>query len=224
MLSIYTFVFSVVFQGRWGQGASDNQFEFALTMFSGLILFNLFSEAINRAPNLITTNVNYVKRVVFPLEILPVVTLLSGLVNSVISFVILLIGLFLLATPPTAVILLGIVPVVIPLLFIILGCSWILASLGVFVKDISNIIALAVNALFFLTPIFYPISAVPDFFRNLMYINPLTGIIENFRNAVMFHIYPSIESIVLQIMFSYIFMIFGYLWFKKTRRGFADVL
>jgi ABC-type polysaccharide/polyol phosphate export systems, permease component len=223
MLVVYTFVFSIVFKGRWGVEASENKFEFALILFSGLIIFNLFSETINKSPYLITSNVNYVKRVVFPLDILPVVTLLSTLIHSLISFALLLTGLALLTTEFSFTILYSFI-IVIPLLFIILGLSWFLSSISVYLRDISNFVTLAINALFFITPVFYPLSAVPDFFRQLMLLNPLTPIVENFRNAVMFHTAPSLMGLLIQTVLSYLFMVCGYLWFRRTRRGFADVL
>lgn len=223
MLSVYTFVFSTIFKGKWGQSASDNPFEFALIMFCGLIVFNIFNETVNRAPSIIIGNVNYVKKVVFPLEILPLTVLLSSLVQGFISLVVLLIAdLIFLHTLPWTIIFIPII--LMPVIFLSLGLAWFLSSLGVYVRDIGNSVGLFTNVLFFLTPVFYPISSVPDFFKPFMYFNPLTVIVENFRRVVMWGEYPLWSELLMVILLTYLFMIFGYFWFNKLRRGFADVL
>ena len=119
MLTIYTFVFSVVFKARWGSGG-ESRFEFALILFAGLIVFNLFAECVNRAPSLIVGNVNYVKKVVFPLEILPLVTMGAALFHCAISLGVLIVfyGLLSGSLPWTIVF----APVVVtPLLLVTLG-------------------------------------------------------------------------------------------------------
>ena len=137
MLAVYTFVFSVIFKSRWGLGANESRTDFAIILFAGMIMFGIFSEMINRAPMLIVSNVNYVKKVVFPLEVLPWVALISILFQSAVSLMVLLVAqlLFKFAIPWTIIIL----PVVLlPLIFFCMGLAWFLAALGVFVRDINQ--------------------------------------------------------------------------------------
>ena len=186
MLGIYTFVFSVVFKVRMNQtGGIDSQFEFALLLFAGLIVFNLFSECLSRAPTLILNNVNYVKRIIFPLEILPWVTLGAALFHATISYCVLFV--FLLAAGQTISWTVLLLPVVLlPFLLLIMGLSWLLASIGVFIRDITQFIGLILTMLLFMSPIFYPVSALPESIRDYLFLNPLTFIIEQSRAIILF--------------------------------------
>lgn len=223
MLTIYTFVFSVVFQARWGSDGETSKVEFALILFTGLIVFNIFSEVISKSPSLITSNSNYVKKVVFPLEILPIVSLGSSLFHALISFVILIIGVFLaLGTLSWTVILFPIV--ILPLLIVALGLSWFLASLGVYIRDVGQIIGVMIPALMFLSPIFYPVSSIPEDLRFLYYINPISYVVEDARRVVIWGELPHWEWFGYGLVIGIIVAILGYYWFKKTRKGFADVL
>jgi lipopolysaccharide transport system permease protein len=221
MLTIYTFVFSTVFQARWGAG-SESRVEFALVLFAGLIAFNLFAECITRAPSLVLGNVNYVKKVIFPLQILPWVALGSALFHVAINLAVLLCALFFaMAVPWTAVF----VPVVLmPLVLLILGLSWLLASLGVFVRDIGQFVSMAMTALMFLSPIFYPASALPESVRAWLFLNPLTLIIEQLRDVLIWGQMPNWGGLALYALFALAVAGLGYFWFQKTRKGFADVL
>ncbi len=223
MLAIYTFVFSVVFQAKWGQGHSESKTEFAIILFTGLIVFNLFSEVINRAPNLILSNVNYVKRVVFPLEILPVVAVGSALFHAMISVLVLLAfhALVTHSLPVTAVLL----PVVLfPLLLMTLGGTWILASLGVFLRDVGQTISILTTALMFVSPIFFPASALPEQLRSYLFLNPLTFIIEQARGVLIWGNIPDWQGLGIHLLIDMAIAWFGLFWFQKTRKGFADVL
>jgi len=222
MLCVYTFVFSVVFQARWSDG-SDSKTEFALVLFSGLIVFNLFAECINRAPGLILSNVNYVKKVVFPLEILPVIALGSALFHMLVSLGVWLIAYCILIGIPHLTLLL--VPfILLPLLLLILGLSWGLASLGVYLRDTSQITGILTTVLMFLSPIFYPVSALPEKFRAVLQLNPLAPIIEQTRNVLIQGTAPCMTSLLSSILGSALFAWLGFVWFQKTRKGFADVL
>jgi lipopolysaccharide transport system permease protein len=151
MLAVYTFVFSVVFQARWG-GGSGSKTEFALVLFAGLLVFNLFAECINRAPGLILSNTNYVKKVVFPLEILPFVALLSALFHTLISLGVWLIAYTLFfGIPHLTVFYLPLV--LLPFCLFLMGLSWALASLGVFLRDVSQFIGLLTTSAPFFTPL-----------------------------------------------------------------------
>ena len=176
MLTVYTFVFSVVFKARWAAGG-ESKAEFALALFAGLIVFNLFSECINKAPGLIITNANYVKKVVFPLEILPWVVFGAALFHFFVSLSVWLVfSFFVIGLPYGTVVLFPLV--VIPLVFLVMGLSWFLSSLGVFLRDVAQLVRIITTTLMFLTPIFYPVSAVPEKYRALIYCNPLALIVE----------------------------------------------
>jgi lipopolysaccharide transport system permease protein len=222
MLAVYTFVFSEVFKARWN-GGSDSKTEFALLLFAGLIVFNLFADCINRAPGLILTNPNYVKKVVFPLEILPFVGLLSALYHALISFGVWLLAYTVFVGPPHATSLL--LPLVlVPLALFIMGLSWGLASLGVFLRDVSQIIGVVTIVMMFLSPIFYPASALPEAYRHLLYLNPLTTVIEMTRDMLHWGKLPDWADLGLYWLATTAIAWLGFAWFQKTRKGFADVL
>ena len=222
MLAVYTFVFSVVFKARWNTG-SDSRNEFALVLFAGLMVFNLFSECVNRAPTLILSNVNYVKKVVFPLEILPWVSLGSALFHTLISLgVWLLFYAIFFGVPPVTAWHLPVV--VIPLIAFTLGISWFLASLGVYLRDVSHVIGLLTTILMFLSPIFYPVSALPVQYRGLFQLNPLTSTIEMVRDVLIWGKLPDWTLYGVSLALALLVVCLGFAWFQKTRKGFADVL
>lgn len=222
MLGVYTFVFSVVFKARWN-GASDSNAEFALVLFAGLLVFNLFSECINRAPGLILANINYVKKVVFPLEILPWVVLGSALFHAAISLGVWLIAYVVLFGLPHITALL-LPPVLLPLLLFIMGLAWLLASLGVYLRDVSQFISIITTTLMFLSPIFYPANALPEEYRGLLYLNPMTPIIELTRDVLYWGNAPNWLIWSLYLLTTSAIAWVGFAWFQKTRKGFADVL
>lgn len=222
MLTIYTFVFSVVFKAKWGAG-SDSKTEFAIILFAGLIVFNMFSETVTRSPSLILSNVNYVKKVVFPLEILPVVSILSSCFHTLISIGVLILFRLIVGNGFSITTLLF--PVIIaPLLFFSLGVSWFLAALGVYLRDVSQTIGLAMTALMFVSPIFFPISALPEKYRIFVYLNPLSFIIEQGREVLIFSHLPDWRGLLIYYVLGSISALFGFTWFQKVRKGFADVL
>ncbi|ULL20095.1 ABC transporter permease [Paenibacillus sp. H1-7] len=223
MLTIYTYVFSVIFKGKWDFAVTNSKQEFAITLFCGMLVYSVFSECVTKAPTLITSNPNYVKKVVFPLEILPVSLLGSAIVNFLIGLCILLVGkiIFLGGISWT---LLYLPLVLLPLILLSLGLAYIFSSLGVFLRDLEHSINIIVQALYMLTPIFYPVTAVPAELRGILYINPMTGIVENVRNVVVWGIQPNFANLGIQMIVSLIILFVGYWWFLRTRKGFADVL
>ncbi|MBC7962533.1 MAG: ABC transporter permease [Steroidobacteraceae bacterium] len=222
MLTIYTFVFSVVFKAKW-VAASDSKTEFAMILFAGLIVFNLFSETVTRAPSLILSNVNYVKKVVFPLEILPVVSILSSCFHALVSIGVLI--LFRLIVGSGFSLTTALFPIIIaPLLLLSLGISWFLAALGVYLRDVSQTIGLAMTALMFLSPIFFPVTSLPEKYRVLVYLNPLSFIIEQGREVLIFSHLPDWGGLLIFSAFSCVTALLGFAWFQKARTGFADVL
>lgn len=222
MLAVYTFVFSVVFKARW-QSGSDSKTEFALILFAGLMVFNLFSECINRAPSLILAHASYVKKVVFPLEILPWVVIGGATFHLGISLAVWLIAYTLLFGVPHATALL--LPVVlVPLVLFTAGLSWWLASLGVYLRDVSQFVSIVTTAMMFLSPIFYSTASLPEQFRVIMQLNPLTPIIEQTRDLLFWYRFPDLTTLLLCYAFSVVIACLGFAWFQKTRKGFADVL
>jgi lipopolysaccharide transport system permease protein len=222
MLAVYTFVFSVVFKARW-TGGSESKTEFALALFAGLMVFNLFSECLNRAPGMVLGNVNYVKKVVFPLEILPVVALGSAAFHLVISlFAWLIFYLVFFGVPPATALLFPVV--LLPLIPLTLGISWFLASLGVYLRDVGQIIGILTTVLMFMSPIFYPISALPKEYQPFLLLNPMTVVIEAVRGVLIIGKVPDCGLYGIYTTFSAFVAWMGSAWFQKTRKGFADVL
>lgn len=224
MLVVYTFVFSEIFKSRWGGiGGDDSKTQFAVLLFVGMIVLSLFSEVLNRAPGLILSNVNYVKKVVFPLEILPVVATGAALFHSLISLAVLLLAfaLFNGYLHWTAVF----IPLVLlPLVILTLGLAWMLAALGVFLRDVGQTIGIITTVLMFLSPVFYPMSAVPQGFRPFIMANPLTFIIEQARDVLIWGQLPNWAGLGAYTLAAIAIAWAGYAWFQKTRKGFADVL
>jgi lipopolysaccharide transport system permease protein len=223
MLIVYTFVFSVVFKIRWGVEESSSKTEFAIILFAGLITFNLFSECVNRAPRLILGNVNYVKKVVFPLEIMPWIMMGAAVFHALISMAVLLVFFLVVHHFVHWTVLL--LPLVwLPFLLFTMGVCWFLAATGVFVRDIGQIVSIVTTATLFMSPIFYPITALPEGYRNWLYINPLTFILEQVRAVIIFGKPPNWPDLILYLAGSGIIAGLGFAWFQKTRTGFADVI
>lgn len=225
MLTVYTFVFSEVFKARWGGAGAVQQSktQFAVLLFAGLIVLNLFSEVINRAPTLVIANVNFVKKVVFPIEVLPVTALGSALFHSCVSVAVLLCAL--LAFNGSLMWTVVFIPLVLlPLIVVTLGIAWILASLGVFLRDVGQTVSLLTTVLMFLSPVFYPVSAVPSRFRPFIMANPLTFIIEQARDVLIWGHMPDWRGLSIYMVCACSVAWAGYAWFQKTRKGFADVL
>jgi lipopolysaccharide transport system permease protein len=192
-------------------------------MFVGMIVHGLFAEALNRAPNLILSNANYVKKVVFPLDILPAIALGVALFHSFISLGVLLAAFILFKgfLHWTAVL----IPfVLLPLVILTLGLSMMLASLGVFLRDVGQTIGIITTVTMFLSPVFYPVVAVPEQFRPFIMANPLTFIIEQAREVLIWGHLPNWAGLGIYTLVATAVAWAGYAWFQKTRKGFADVL
>ena len=215
--------FSGVFKARWGVGGEESKTQFAVVLFVGMIVHGLFAEVLNRAPGLILGNVNYVKKVVFPLEILPIISMGTALFHSLVSLLVLLIAFMIfngylhwtaILTPF----------VLLPLVILILGLAWILASLGVFLRDVGHTIGIITTVTMFLAPVFFPVNALPEEFRPLIMVNPLTLIIEQSREVLIWGHLPDWEGLGIYTLIATVMAWAGYAWFQKTRKGFADVL
>lgn len=224
MLVVYTFVFSEIFKARWGgAGADESKTQFAVILFVGMIVLGFFSEVLNRAAGLIVGNVNYVKKVVFPIEVLPVITMMAALFHSLISVSVLLVA-FLLFNGYLHWTVLFAPFVLLPLVILATGLAWMLASLGVFLRDIGQTIAILTTVLTFLSPVFFPVTAVPERFRPFIMANPLTFIIEQARDVLIWGRQPNWAGLVVYTLVATLVAWAGFAWFQKTRKGFADVL
>jgi lipopolysaccharide transport system permease protein len=223
MLVIFTFVFGVVYQGRFYQERTGASLEFGVVIFLGLTIFSVAAEMASTAPGLIAGNPNFVKRVVFPLDLLVVAQLGASLVQLAVSAVI-LVGARLFMEPPLGFAAISVPFVIVPLLLWTLGVAWMLASVGVFVRDLQQVVPLFVTALMFLSPLFYPVSAVPPALRSTVYLNPLTFVLESARNALFLNQWPDPVGFAVYTVISMCVMWIGWAWFEKTKKGFADVL
>lgn len=222
MLSVYAIFFSVV-GARWTDPSGAWEHDFVFVLFAGLIIHALFCECLNRAPHLILANVNYVKKTIFPLEILPIVAVGTSLIHACISVGILLCGLLFFSGSISSTAYLF--PLVLmPLLLTALGVSWFLASLGVYIRDIGHLTGMLTSVLLFLSPVFYPISALPDKYQIYMYLNPLAPAIEGARRTLIYGEAPNWTYWLIGIVGGGCVASIGYAWFQGTRKGFADVL
>lgn len=222
MLVIYTFVFGVIFHSRWNAQVSGH-FQFAIILFAGLNINTMFSECANRATTLIVENTNFVKRVVFPLETLSWSTLGSALFHLMISTVVLLVISVLVngRLPWTVVLFPMVIACFIPF---VAGVIWLLASLGVFLRDLKQLVGIITAALMFLAPILYPKELIPPHFRVWLYLNPLTVIAEASQDVLVWGKQPIWSHLGIYALGSCLFAWLAFAWFERTRKGFADVL
>lgn len=221
LLAVYTVAFGVILKARWGFSGSTG--EYALMLFAGLIVFNAFSECLNRCTTLITGNPNFVKKVVFPLELLPVSAVGTVLVHALIGTGVWVIGYMALYGAPQPTVILF------PLLLaayapVLLGVGWLLASIGVLVKDISQVTPMIGHALLFLTPIFYSIEAAPPLLQDLLMLNPLTYIVEQFRLILFYGKVPALRGLAVYFVLAVTFAWLSLALFRRLRSTFADAV
>ena len=223
MLGVYTFVFVEVFKARWPGAENAGGMAFSQRIFVGLMVFNLFSEMVARAPSLIVEQVSLVKKVAFPLELLPFIIMGSALFHFCLSTMILLASVLAFDQHMPATVLL--MPIVIlPLLPLLLGLSWLLASLGVFIRDIGQMVGLVVSLLMFMSPVFYSARSLAPRWQFWMDLNPLTPVIENLRLVVFAGGMPNWTQWSMGLAVGAVAAVAGAWFFSKTRNGFADVL
>lgn len=224
MLVIYTFVFSVVFKAKWTGSAEEGRGEYALTMFCGMLLYNLFAEVVNRSPGMVVAVPNYVKRVVFPLEVFVISGLGTALFNMLIGYGVWLVGWILIIHKGFAWTVVLFPLVLLPVCLTAAGVGWLLASLGVFIRDVGHTVALVVQMLFFVTPIFYRIDQVPERFQWAMRINPLAHAVEDARRVLMHGQSIGWDWWLATLAGSSLLALLGYAFFMKSKRAFADVI
>ena len=219
MLVVFAYVFGQIFQSRWP--ATEGEIPFWLMLYCGLIVFNLFAETVSRSPNAVRSYPSYVKKVIFPLHILPLVPTGAALVHAAFNFGIFVCALLWFDALHLEVFLIPVV--IIPVLFFATGLSWFLAAWGVFIKDMTQIVPIFVQLMMFLSPVFYPVSAVPAALRPLYQNNPLSVVIEVSRSLVVGHPVEWSGWLVV-LLTSILASMLGYAFFKHSRDEFADVL
>ncbi|MEI2263853.1 ABC transporter permease [Erwinia sp. CGal63] len=223
MLAVYTFVFSVAFKARWSVGGDESKTQFALILFVGMIVHGLFAEVVNKAPTIILGNINYVKKVVYPLETLSVISLLSAIFHSVISLIVLMLA-FVTFNGYLHWTSIFLPAVFLPLIVFCLGLSWILSSLGVYIRDVGQTTMIITTIMMFLSPVFFPVTAIPEKFRIWIMLNPLTFIIEQAREVLIWGHVPNWKGLLIYTGCASVIAWLGFAFFQKTRKGFADVL
>lgn len=223
MLAIYTFIFAGVFKARWGAGPDESMADFAVMLFVGMIVHGLLAECANRAPSLVVQNANLVKKVIFPLEVLPSVVMGSALFHLLVSLgVLLLCQVVLGRMVPLTVLMFPVV--ILPLVLATLGVTWLLAGTGVYYRDIGQAVGLVTTALLFLSPVFYSTQSLPESYQVAVSFNPLTGVIENARAVLILGAMPDFVSLGLGFLVGVLVAWGGFWWFQRVRVGFADVV
>lgn len=223
MMIVYSFVFGVVFKARWDYQVSESNAEFAVILFVGIALYTVFSETVNIAPTLITSNANYVKKVVFPLELLSMTSVGSSLVQFLFNLVVILVSKVAIIGRLDATMLL--LPIIlIPLIFLTLGISWILSAIGTYVRDMRQASTIITLIFGYATPVFFPFTAVPENLRWVLELNPMTTIVNNARNVLIYGVMPDWLALGKVWILSYIVMLIGFQFFQKVKPGFADAI
>lgn len=222
LLFIYTFAFSVVFKAKWGL-EEEGHLDFALILFASLTIFNLFGDTLRDSPNLVLNYPNYVKKIIFPLEILPIVNLCTSLIQAGINLIIFI--FFFLMTNFYLPLTIFLIPFIIfPLILIALGVSFFLASFGVYFRDIGYFMGHVITIFLFTSPVFYSMERIPKSIQKFTYINPIAIILENARSVMIFGKYPNWSELIFYSILGFVLLISGFWWFQKTRVGFSDVL
>jgi len=221
MIAIFTFIFAGIFNARFA--ARGTPWDYALYLFCGLLPWTMFQETLQQSSTTIVTHANLVKRVVFPLETLPVAQALSSLGTQMFGTLALMVATVIVRHELHATIL-WLPALLVPQLIFTLGAAWLVASLGVFLRDIAQGITLVLMAWMYLTPIIYPESMVPERYRPFINLNPFTALVRSYRRIFLEGLAPDWSSLVYFSAFAGVLFVFGYWWFAKTRRNFADVI
>jgi len=221
MIAIFTFIFAGIFGARFGAG--DSHWDYALYLFCGLLPWSMFQETVQQSSNTIVTNANLVKRVVFPLETLPAAQAFAALGNQLFATIALLIAT-LVIRQNLQLTALWLPVLLIPQLLFALGAAWLIASLGVFLRDIAQGITLLLMAWMYLTPIIYPESIVPERFRWFIGVNPFTALVRSYRRVFLDGLAPDWPGLLYFGVVALLVFVFGYWWFARTRKNFADVI
>lgn len=223
MVSVFTFVFGEIFQSKWAGAKSANHLDFAAALFSGLLVYNLFAECIAKAPNLITANPNYVKKIVFPLQVLSIVAVLAALFHFLVAYAVVIVLVLFSGWELTATVFFTPV-IILPFLMLVMGLTWLISALGVYLRDIGQIISPLLTAMMFLSPVFYPLSSVSPKLQWVYHLNPITFVVEDLRAALLHNQGPNWREWLAYSLVSAAIMSIGFLFFQRTRKGFSDVI
>lgn len=221
LIAVFTFLFAGVFNARFTAGGSA--WEYALYLFCGLLPWTAFQESLQQSAGVVVAHANLVKRVVFPLETLPVAQALAALAGQLFGTAALIIATLLVRRELHATLLW--LPVLLaPQLLLTLGASWLVASLGVFLRDTAQALTLALMVWMYLTPIIYPESVVPERYRALLALNPFTHLVRSYRNCLLEGAAPDWPGLAYFTLCALLTFLLGYWWFARTRKNFADVI
>ncbi|HKO99207.1 MAG TPA: ABC transporter permease [Pyrinomonadaceae bacterium] len=220
-IAIFTFIFAGIFGARFGSGGTH--WDYAIYLFCGLLPWTMFQETVQQSATTIVSHANLVKRVVFPLETLPVAQALSSLVTQLFGTVALILATLVIHRNLHATVL-WFPLLLVPQLIAAIGAAWLVASLGVFLRDIAQGVGLVLMAWMFLTPIIYPESIVPPAYRTFININPFTALVRSHRRILLEGVAPDWASLAYFSVFALVLFLFGYWWFARTRKNFADVV
>ncbi|MFM4730077.1 ABC transporter permease [Aeromonas salmonicida] len=221
MLGLYTFFFTLILKSKWGGG--DTQANYGLMLFSGLIVHGWMAEVLSRSPDLLSSNRNYVKKVVFPLDTLVWITVLSSLFQVFLSLVLLCLLALLMGNGLSWTLFL-LQLVLLPLFALLLGLGWFVASLAVYFRDVGQFMGSFLTLLLFTSTAFFSLETAPEVIRSFLLFNPLTIIMDSLRDVQILHRQPDWSLLSVHAAVSFSVMWFGYRWFSKTKAGFADVL
>ena len=222
MLAIFTFIFGEIFKIKWLDIPESKNY-FAIILFSGLMIYNFFAESLSKSSTLFVSNVNYIKKILFPLEILPVISVLSCAVQLAVTFLVWLIFYFIVVGIPDLSILLFPI-ILLPFFFILTGLTFLFSTLGVFFRDTSSIINVLITMLLFLSPIFYPISIIPEEYQIYIYINPVAYQIEITRDILLWNTLPNLNYFGMYLVLSFLFFSLTISYFRKYKDRFIDVI
>src|SRR5579864_2695275 len=223
LLGLYTYVFGVVMEARWPGTETSGTLHVALLYFVGMVLFGFFVECLSRAPNLLLENVAYIKKVVFPLDVLAWVALVAATLRLFFSAAILMVFYVAIeGLPPVSALALPVVAA--PLALLSLGCVWFLSALGVYLRDTRQGMIVITPAIMFMSPVFYPMAVVPEPVRTILYANPLSFAIESARRALFEGHWPSLPGLAIYTLLACFLAWLGRFWFISVRGGFADVV
>ncbi len=235
LLAVYTLVFSLLFEAKWGtsgaevwntsgtRALADDPLAFGLLVYSGVLLLSFFSECVNEAPRLMLDHERFIVQVRFPVEILPWVSLVSSFYLFAAGAAVTLVATVALYGPPPALAL-ALPLVLLPVAFFTLGVCWFLSSLGVYFRDLSQLTVMATTALLFLSPVFYPVSRVPEALRGAYALNPFATLLEGSKSLLFFGHAPDWSALSIVALVSFAVAGLGHAWFMHTKRGFADVV
>jgi len=222
MIGVFSFVFIYVMPLKWISTA-DSEISFPLFLFSGMIVFTLFAEVINQSPQLVMMNTNLVKKVVFPLEMLSVSNTLTALVFFLANLLVLLVFVWF-QTGSVSLRVLLYLPFVLPFALFLIGASWFISSLSVYIRDLVHVVGVVVSALMFLSPVFYPLDSAAEIVRSIQFLNPVAILIESLRAFLFDTSYNLLKAFVLMNLYGLVVFYLGFYWFQRLKGGFADVL